>query len=727
MKIRYSPLALTLLVASVAAFAQQPASTPEQTPPAVTAPATQPIMPQPATTPASQPKTATSAAAPSSNPSSAEKQPDRADAYYHFQLGHMYEEMVAVTGRSEYATKAVDEYKAAVQADPKSSYLASALAELYARTGDIREAIVEAQDVISRDPDNLDARRLLGRIYLRSIGDLQGGTQNDTETILHLAIDQYEQIVRLDPASLEDHLLLGRLYRLNNETAKAEAEFRTSVKLQPSSEDAVTTLALLYNEEGDSNRALTILQSVPDADRTPRIDSVLGYTYEQKKDYKSAIQAYRKAVDLDKDNLDAVRGLAQNLLNDNQSDAALEQYKLIADADPQDAQTLLHISEIYRRDGQFEKALEVLNKAQSIAEDSMEIGYNRAVIQEALGKYDEAAKELEEMLTHTEKSNGVYSASERSNRAIFLERLASVYRDQNKTQLAVDTFRKMIDLGDDSATRAYQQTIETYRDAKNWPAATATAKEAVQKLPNDRGLHMVLAGQEADNGDSDAAIARVTAMLDGKPADDREVWITLAQMNSRLRRYPEAEKALAKALELSAKQEDKDYVNFIAGSVYERQKKYDEAESYFRKVIASDPKNATALNYLGYMLADRGTRLDEALSLIRRAVALDPQNGAYLDSLGWVHYKMGKYDLAETVLRKAVDRIDNDPTVHEHLGDVYQKTNRLKLAVTQWERSLQEWKKTIPAEVETADVAKVQKKLDGAKVRLARQEESASK
>jgi predicted Zn-dependent protease len=81
-----------------------------------------------------------------------QKQPDRSDAYYHFQLGHMYEEMVAVTGRTEYASKAVAEYKAALQADPDSPYLASALAELYARTGDIRDAVAEAQDVISRDP-----------------------------------------------------------------------------------------------------------------------------------------------------------------------------------------------------------------------------------------------------------------------------------------------------------------------------------------------------------------------------------------------------------------------------------------------------------------------------------------------------------------------------------------------------------------------------------------------
>jgi tetratricopeptide (TPR) repeat protein len=714
MKITDSSLVLALLVASVAAFAQQPASTAQPAPPAAS------------------PAGKVSSAAPDSATTAATaavalKQPDRADAYYHFQLGHMYEEMVAVTGRAEFASKAVDEYKTALEADPSSTYLASALAELYARAGNIREAIVEAQEVISRDPDNLDARRLLGRIYLRSIGDLQGGTQSDTETILHLAIDQYEQIVHLDPASIEDHLLLGRLYRMNNETGKAETEFRTSVKLQPSSEDAVTTLALLYNEEGDSTRALEILNSVPEVDRSPRIDAVLGYTYEQKKDYKHAVDAYSKAVDLDKDNLDAVRGLAQNLLNDNQTEAALEQFKTIAAADPQDAQTLLHMAEIYRRDGQFEKALDTLNKAQSITQDSMEIEYNRAVVQEALGKYDDAVKQLEDLLTRTEKSNGVYTAFERNNRAIFLERLGTVYRDRNETQLAVDTFRKLIGLGDDAVARGYQQIIETYRDDKNWPAATAAAREAVEKLPKDRGLQMVLAGQEADTGESDAAVARVKAMLSGTTEQDREVWVALAQMYSRLRRYPEAEQAIAKALELSKKQEEKDYVNFIAGSVYERQKKYDEAESYFRKVLNSDPKNAAALNYLGYMLADRGTRLEEALSLIRRAVALDPQNGAYLDSLGWVHFKMGKYDLAEAALRKAVDRINNDPTVHEHLGDVYQKTNRLKLALTQWERSLQEWKKTIPAEVEAADVAKVQKKLDGAKVRLAKQDDSAAK
>ena len=246
---------------------------------------------------------------------------------------------------------------------------------------------------------------------------------------------------------------------------------------------------------------------------------MLGYTYEQKKDYAHAIEAYRKAVDLDGDDLDAVRGLAENLLNDNQTDAALEQYKKIAAADPQDAETLLHMAEIYRSDGQFEKALDTLNKAQAIAPDSMEIEYNQAVVEEAMGKFDDAARQLQALLARTEKADGAYSASDRSNRAIFLERLGMVYRDQNKTQLAVDTFRKMVALGDDSAVRGYQQIIECYRDAKDWTAATAAAREAVQKFPTDTGLQMTLAGQEADNGQADAAIGARQGHAQGQPVE----------------------------------------------------------------------------------------------------------------------------------------------------------------------------------------------------------------
>jgi tetratricopeptide (TPR) repeat protein len=278
----------------------------------------------------------------------------------------------------------------------------------------------------------------------------------------------------------------------------------------------------------------------------------------------------------------------------------------------------------------------------------------------------------------------------------------------------------MLDLGDENAIRGYGQIVETYRDNKQWQMATEAAAEGAKKYPNDRGLQMVSASQQADMGNSTAAIEHVKTLLKGN-ADDREVYIALAQMYSRLKDWPQAEENINKAIDLSSKQEDKDYAIFVQGSVYERQKKYDLAEEAFRKVLADDPKNAMTLNYLGYMLVDRDTRVEEALGYIRRAVSLDPQNGAYLDSLGWAYYKLGKYDLAEENLRRASERINTDPTVHQHLGELYQKTGRLKLAATNYERSLEEWKKTIPAEVDQDEVAKLQKELETTRVKLAKQ------
>ncbi len=662
--------------------------------------------------------TATTSAQDTSAPAPAEKAPGQAAAYYHFVMAHMYEEMVSMYGRADYANKAIQEYRLAIDNDPNSDYLNAGLAELYAKTGRMQDAVQEAQDILKRDGNNLEAHRLLGRIYLRSLGDTQSGTQS--QEVLKQAIGEYEQIVKLDPKSVEDHLLLGRLYRMNNELLKAENEFKTAVSIQPQSEEAVTMLAYLYNEEGDTTRALQVLNAIPAPARTAKVYSALGYSYEQSKDYKNAIDAYKHSVDLDKDNLDSVRGLAQNLMNDGQTDAALEQYRLIAESDPSDAQSYMRIAEIYRRNGKYDQALDSLKKASTIVPDSLELQYNIAVIDEAQGKYDDAIQTLTQLLTKSEHSDGQYDSSEKNNRSVFLERLGTVYREANKPQLAVDTFRKMIPLGDDNAIRGYQQIIETYRDNKQWQLATASAEEAAKKFPADRSLQLVAASQRADTGDADAALATVKAMLKGTP-DDRDIYIALAQMNSRLKRWPEAEANISKALELSTKQEDKDYAIFVYGSIYERQKKYDLAEEQFRKVIADDPKNAMALNYLGYMLADRGTRLDEALGYIRRALALDPQNGAYLDSLGWAYYKMGNYELAEENLRLASEKIGNDPTVHQHLGELYQKTGRLKLAATYYERSLEEWNKTIPAEVDADDVAKVQKELESAKVKLAKQ------
>lgn len=643
--------------------------------------------------------------------------PNRAGAYYHLALAHTYEDLAASTGRQDYATHAVEEYKLALNADPASPFLNNGLAELYFRTGRVRDAILAAQDTIKREPKNINAHKLLGRIYLHSLGEMQNGA---SQQVLDLAIAEFTQISELEPQDIQNHLVLGQLYTVNHQSDKARSQFEAAQKIDPNSEDVALNLSRLYSETGDMKRAIATLQAVPQEDRTAKLAFALGANYDQIKDTKKAVAAYQQSVDLDPDNLDARRGLAQSLLNNNQLEDALHAYQEISSADPQDAQALVRIAECQRRQGHYEPAYATLKRAQALSSDSDEILYNEALTLDALGRYAESTRLLEGLVTHSAKSDNVYTDGEKNNRAIFLERLANVDREQTHTEAAVAAYQQMVQLGGDVAQRGYEGEVDAYRDAKQYDKAAGVAAAAAKAMPQDKHIQLMLAAQLADTGHTAEGLGLVNAQLKHN-AEDREVYLALAQIDTRLRHWKEASEDIDQAAALPLKgDDDARDVLFLRGELEERQKHYDAAEDQFRKLLALDPNNSVTLNYLGYMLADRGVKLADALAMIQKAVELDPQNYAYLDSLGWAYFKMGQYPLAEENLRKASQRVSTDPTVHDHLGELYEKTGRLRLAVAQWDQSLSQYARTIPADVDESDVGKVQKKLESAKVKLAR-------
>ena len=645
--------------------------------------------------------------------------PDRAAAYYHYGLAHLYEDMAVNAGRSDYATQAVEQYKLALDADPDSRLLQDGLADLYFKIGRIREAVTAAQDQVNKYPDDVEAHTLLGKVYLRSLGDMQSAQSGQ---MLQLAITEYEKLAQLKPNDVETRLLLGQLYSLNHDSAKAEAQFKAAQGIDANSEEVVLNMARLYSEQGDFKRASDALNSVPVDDRTARIEFAIGASYDQLKKPKEAAAAYRRSLELESENLDAQRGLANALLADGQLDEALKVLNDIVAAEPQDAQSQIHISEIQRRQGHYEEALATLNKAKPLAPDSLELSYNEALLYDSLGRYDDAIGVLNTLVTSSVHADGKYSEQEKANRSLFLDRLGIIYREENKTAEAVAAYKQLVEIGGDYAKGGYQGQIDAYRDAHQWKEATAVAADAAKALPKDRSVQLMYASQLADTGKVDEGIALAKAELSstGTAPEDREAHLALAQMFTRLKRWSDAASELNKAEASTTKPEEKLYVYFLRGTLADRQKQYDEAEAQFRRALVIDPQNATILNYLGYMFADRGVRLPEALVLIRKAVDLDPQNYAYLDSLGWAYYKSGQYALAEENIRKANERNNGDPTIHDHLGEVYEKTGKLKLAVAQWERSMTEYAHSLPADADPADVAKVQHKLENARVKLSR-------
>ncbi len=663
------------------------------------------------------------AAAPSKAAETAAPPPDRAKAYYHFALGGNYEEEAVTEGRPEFATQAIEEYKMALNADPASPQLNNALSSLYFRTGHVREAESTARELLKSAPGDVDAHKLLGRIYLRSLSEGQNAPSSTSPTgsVLDLAIAEFEKIVALEPRSVENLLVLGQLYTVKHDTKKAMEQFRIAQTMDPDSEDVVLNLARLYAESGDMEHAVKVIESVPVTDRTAKMEDALGAAYEQLKRAKDAIAAYQRAAGMEPEDVRALEALAQALLNDNQLDEALKQFRLLSEADPENAGALVHIGEILRRQGKYEDALATIRKARMKEPGNLEAGYNEGLLLDVLGRFDEAAQVFDKMVDLTSHANGAYTAEEKNNRGIFLERLGSVYHEQNKIAEAIAAYQKLIDMGGETAVRGYQFQVDTWRDAKQFDKAVEVSRKAVEANPKDRDLKLMLAAEMGDLDKTDEGLAMAKALL-ANTADDRQVWLAIGQMNVRARRWKEADDALNKAEALTSKKEDRAYLLFLRGELAERQKHFEPAEQFFRQALELEPESAMTLNYLGYMMADKGKQLPEALKLIRKAVELEPMNGAYLDSLGWAYFRMGEYELAEENLRQAVERDQTDPTVHDHLGDLYEKTGRTRLAAAQWELSLAQFAKSAAVDVEQAEVAKVQKKLESARVKLARQE-----
>jgi tetratricopeptide (TPR) repeat protein len=643
----------------------------------------------------------------------------RAQAYYHFTLGHMYEEMAGAYGnRSEYVNKAIENYRLAMKEDPTATFLVEDIADLYRQAGRLREAVMEAENALKANPNDVNARRVLARIYTQQIGDAQ--SNHIDERMLKRAIDEYKQITAQDPKDTESLIMLGRLLKLTQNSAESEQAFQKALDQDPDNEDALSGLAMLYADSGDAKKASALFEKLTQKTPNPRAFAMLAASYEQMHEYGLAANAYRHALKLDPGRAEIKEALAQDLALANQLDEALKLYQEVVKANPQNGQAYLRMSQIYRQQKKFDLAKEANDKAKAIDPDSLEVRYNSVALLESEGKLQEAITTLKGILDQTAKKS--YNPAEKGYRAMMLERLGLLYRNLEQYDQAVDVFRQLAALDPDVAARAEAQVVDAYRTAKQYNKALEASDAAEKKYPDDRTLRSVRAELLSDMNRGDAAVAELKKGFDGNKDHDRETWVALAQVYEKTRNFGEMAKALEAADKLAATKEDKTTILFMRGVMYERQKKIKEAEAQFRTVLEADPDNASALNYLGYMLADENTRLAEAQQLIQKAVDQDPNNGAYLDSLGWVYYRLNRLDDAERQLLRSLQFNSKDPTIHDHLGDVYFKQGKIKDAITQWQTSLNEWNASSPGDKEPAEIAKVQKKLEGARVRLAKEE-----
>ena len=115
-------------------------------------------------------------------------------------------------------------------------------------------------------------------------------------------------------------------------------------------------------------------------------------------------------------------------------------------------------------------------------------------------------------------------------------------------------------------------------------------------------------------------------------------------------------------------------------------------EQLLKEAIKIKPDYAYAYNALGYSYADRNIKLADAKKYIEIALSISPNNHYIMDSMGWLHFRMGNIEIALQFIEKAY-KIQKDPEIAAHLGEILWKMGKLKQAEKVWEESI----KTYPS------------------------------
>ena len=641
----------------------------------------------------------------------------KAAAYYHFTMGHVYAELAGSYGnRGEYLNRAIDHYKQAIKLDPQASFLVEEMTDLYVQAGRIKDAVTEAEDLLKQNPGNLSARRILGRIYSRLIGDPQQNRIN--QDMLRNATEQYQKITAADPKDLESWLMLGRLQRVARNSVESQNAYKKVLELEADNEEALTGLALVYSDLGDTRNAIDMLRRVNDKNPSSRTLVALASSYERMHDYANAAKTLVRALELTPDNVELKRAARsepavlrstgrepETVLGDRGGGSPRSPGAPAHGRDlPPEAR--VRQSRAIHGQGQGDRPhryRDPLHRGEP-ARIPGEAGRSRGGDEVHAGRYRQ-----EVLLGLGKGKPGDAGGAPGAAGA-----LGGAQRGRRRS------FPRTGDAGPGFRQPRRGSRDRHVPDDPQLQAGHRGSRSRRRKYPKDRLVTLAYASLLAETGRVQPAADELRGLLGGDR--DREVYLSMAQVFEKGKQFRDMAAALDQAEKLSSDPQEKEAVLFMRGAMLEKMKDFDSAEAEFRKVLAANPENAGALNYLGYMLADRNVRLEEALKMIRKAVDLDPQNGAYLDSLGWVYFRMNRLEEAEASLRQALDRISTDPTVYDHLGDVYMKQGRLKDAIAQWESSLKHWETSPQSEMDPAEVAKVNRKLEGAKVRLAKEQ-----
>lgn len=527
---------------------------------------------------------------------------------------------------------------------------ASSLAQQHSRRDDAKGAF-----------SALAAYHYSASVLLRSDGDLPG------------SIDELKQALLHDPDSSYLVTELVSLYVENSESEKALSLGEEALARNPDNLELRSIMGGLFFATQAYDKAAREYETIIAGDPKNLVARLyLATIYAQEKKYVQAEDAYQKLLEIDPENIIGMYYYAKTLMQmERWADAENLLQKTITQRPAFEA-AWQSLGSLYETTKRYDDAIALYRRY--LDQNPARINYRSKIAEmhKKAGRPEEAQKELEEVLKITPDNREVRTS------------LGLLYYDMRNFAAAAQEFSLLLERspGDDKLLYMLANTLYHKGDHDASFQNYLRISPSFELYANAQ-IHAAMILKKL--GRLDEAVSVLVQALE-KKNDQAELYLYLSSLYEDGKDLAAAEKTIVTGIERVPGNTD---LHYMFGVILDKTERFEESIRQMEKVLEIDPKNADALNFIGYTYAERGINLGEAERLILQAMELKPDNGYIIDSLGWVYFRQNKLESALKHLKRALELLPDDPNILEHLGDFYLKTGHPGEALNFYRRAIE--------------------------------------
>jgi tetratricopeptide (TPR) repeat protein len=529
--------------------------------------------------------------------------------------------------------KARVEFRNALQIEPNDTNARYLLGRVSEKLNTPREAVGHYQAAIDLDPNHMEARAALARLFL--LGGL-------ADRALELAAPGLTQ----QPENAQLLTVRGAAKAQLGDVPGAFEDAEAAARLAPDDEYAIALLASLYRQNARSDRAIEVvtagLERVPESvdlrvvladlqlahKRMPEAEAQLKKVIELQpddlshryrlarfhmlaKNVPAAEQTLREAIAAKADSVEAKVALADLLAAHGGADKAEAELKKFAAEEKDGAGMHLALARFYesqRKQDAAETVYRDVIKAQENKPDGL-IARNRlATLLLQKEDVNGATQLIDEVLKENPRDNDALVlrgnlALTRGDTPVAIADLRAVLRDQPNS---VPVLRAL--------ARAHLQNNEM-------ALAEETLRSAAQSNPTDRSVRLELAQLLTQSGRAEQA-RPVLEQLAKETPNDVSALESLFRVQASMK---DLTAARATAENIKQVRPDQPLGSYLEGAVNEAEKKYDAAEASYTRALEIQPSAGEPLTALVRVDVSR-KQIPRALSRLDKVIAEQPDN-----------------------------------------------------------------------------------------------------